>query len=66
MKIDAKKVDILLARKCLSRKEAAKLYGVTEPAFNVLLSPGKASSTTKSVGRMAKMLGVDVTEIIED
>lgn len=64
MKIDKKAVTIVMARKCLSFAELSKIAMVPRPTLNGALS-GK-NVRPETVGKIAKALNVDVTEIIEN
>lgn len=64
MKISREKINIELARKEMSVTAFANVYGVSRARMNVILNSREVS--TVSAGRLAKALGVDVTEIIED
>lgn len=63
MKISREKINICMARKQMTVKKLADNYGVSRNRINVLLNQKEVSVV--SAGRMAKALGVDVTEIIE-
>ena len=62
--IDDRKFAIALANSGLTIGEAAKRAGMSRPRFHTIINSKKA--TAQAVGRVAKALGVDVTEIIED
>ena len=64
MKIDKKKLELAMARKCISSEELGKLTGISMFTINRLKAeqPGR----TKTIGTIAKVLEVDVTEIIAD
>lgn len=63
MKIDARKMEIAMARACKNQSELE-----AEGIGRTLLTRIRRGSnlTAKTVGKIAKSLGVDVTEIIED
>ncbi len=61
MKIDRTKLDILLARKCKS--VSSLRTGVSPQTLLKIRKGGNVNPAT--AGRIAKALGVDVTEIIE-
>ena len=61
--IDDRKFAIALANSGLTIGEAAKRAGMSRPRFHTIINSKKA--TAQAVGRVAKALGVDVTEIIE-
>lgn len=64
MKISREKINIELARKEMTVTALANDYGVSRARMNVILNSREVS--TVSAGRLAKSLGVDVIEIIED
>lgn len=61
MKINKKKMDIILAREC---KTVSALRAGTSPQTLAKIQHG-GSFRPSTVGRIAKELGVDVTELIE-
>lgn len=63
MRIDRDKLKLAQARAMLGNKELAAAAKVSP---NVLVTAGKANFSPVTVGKIAKALGVDVTEIIED
>ena len=64
MRINRIKLTAELARKDMTQKKLAKLVGVSRTTINYIKN-GKSCSD--EVGRnIAKALGVDVTEIIEE
>lgn len=64
MKIDRKKLDIAMARKCLSMKDIMDA-GMSSGTINGLIK-NNYMVQPKTAGRLAKAIGCDVTEIIED
>ncbi len=64
MQISDKKVEVALANGCLTITQAAERAGVSRQRFNVLLN--QKHVTPRAAGLIAKGLGVDVTEIIEE
>ena len=61
MKIDVKKLDLALARQC---KSTIDLHNGTSPQTLKRIRRGEEVKP-KTVGRIARALGVDVEEIIE-
>lgn len=61
--IDDHKFAIVLANSGLTIGEAAERAGMSRQRFHAILNSKKA--TAQAVGKVAKGLGVDVTEIIE-
>lgn len=64
MKLDTRKVKLAWARTEKTAAQLAKVYGCTQQCMTVLLS--KTEVTPPTAGRLARALGVDVTEIIDD
>ena len=62
LNLDPEAIAILLARRGMLRKEMCKLAGITDANFSSMLKKGHA--TPILVGRIAKALDVDVTDII--
>lgn len=63
MTVDRRKVDLILAKKRISITELCELAGFSRTRFYAVMNSKKV--TPKTAGRFAKVLGVDVTEIIE-
>lgn len=63
MKIDKKKFELVRARKCMGPKEI-KAAGFPLGTLSTALNSENVRPET--AGRLAKALGVDVTEIIEE
>lgn len=61
--IDDHKFAIVLANSGLTIGETAERAGMSRQRFHAILNSKKA--TAQAVGKVAKALGVDVTEIIE-
>lgn len=64
MKISKSKLEIAMARAELNRNTLAEKANMPIPTICNVLMRGTCKPAT--VGRVAKALGVDVTEIIED
>ena len=64
MKLDRNKVNLAMAAKCMTVSELAKVYGVSRARINVILN--SQIITPVCAGRIAKALGVNVTEILAD
>ena len=62
MKIDKNRLNVVLARKCMSLRD---LRSFLSPCTLSRINAGK-DVRTKTVGAVAKALGVDVTEIMEE
>lgn len=63
MEINNKKFEIALARSGLTIAQAAERAGISRQRFSMILN--QKNVTPQAVGKIAKGLGVDVTEIIE-
>lgn len=64
MKVNKKKMQIALARKCMSLSEAAK---VADMPYQSILNAQKGRGVSPvTLGKIARALGVDPADIIED
>lgn len=63
MKLDRQKYDLAKARACKGQKE---LMAERIPKGTLCRAAGGYSLKPETAGKIAKALGVDVTEIIED
>lgn len=64
MKLDLKKVFVIMARKCMDDKDLLEKANMSVATWNQV-KKGKCNAKTSTIGRIAKGLEVDVTEIIE-
>lgn len=64
MELSRNKINIALAQKVMTVTQLAKAYGVSRARMNVILNQREV--TPVCAGRIAKALGVDVTEILTD
>lgn len=64
MRINKSKLEIAMARSELNRNTLAEKADMPVPTVCNVLTRGTCKPAT--VGRIAKALGVDVTEILED
>lgn len=64
MTINNKKFDIALAESGLTMAELAERAGLSRQRINTILNSKKV--TPQAVGKVARGLGVKVTEILED
>lgn len=62
MRINVQKIETILARDCLTRTEVSKRSGISRQSVSCILQRGTCS--TVNAGRLARALGVDVTEIM--
>ena len=65
MKIDARKLEILQARECLNNKELEKRAKIGHPTL-ARVKQGIRNVQPATVGKLAKALNCDVTELLED
>lgn len=67
MKIDSKKFMIVLARNSMNISDLAVASNVSANTINSWIKKRvKRNPTTKSIGKVAKGLNCDVTELIEE
>lgn len=64
MKIDRQKYEIARARSCMGQKDLVSA-GIPKGTLCGIIS-GRVEARPETIGKIAKALGVDVTEIIED
>ena len=64
MKANKERVRILRARNCLTVSEIAKLSGLSAATTNRAINGTAVAPET--IGKIAKALGVDVLDILED
>lgn len=64
LKLDPKKIEIARARAGINITNLAKAYGVSRARMNVILNSIRV--TPECVGRLARALHVDVTDLIEE
>ncbi|MBE6721912.1 MAG: hypothetical protein E7572_05430 [Ruminococcaceae bacterium] len=64
MKLDKSKLEIAMARKCIDPKALAEQAGICYPTLIRAAKDGKAKPST--IGKIADVLGVDVTEILKE
>ena len=64
MKLNARKIKLLLAEREMNQSDLAVKIGVNRQQVNDIL--GRESCSLKTLGRIAKALGVDVTEILKE
>ena len=63
MKADRKKLELSMARACLSTAGLAEAAKMPRPTINNVITGRNVRPDT--LGRIAEALGVDVTEILE-
>lgn len=64
MKVNRQKLEIAMARACMDTRELCEKSGLPRGSLNNLISGKGVRPGT--FGRVAKALGIDVTEIIEE
>lgn len=64
MRLDREKIKLLMARNDLTMAEIAKRCGKTKQRISCIFN--SVNVTPKTAGQIAKALGVDVIEIIEN
>ena len=64
MRLDLQKVFLIMARKCMNDKDMLRKSGMSINTW-AQIKVGKCQAKTSSIGKIAKGLDVDVTEIIE-
>lgn len=63
MRLSRESVDLARASRCMTVSGLAEAYGVSRARMNIILNQREV--TPVCAGRIARALGVDVTEIIE-
>lgn len=64
MKLSRGRVDLARASRCMTVTALAEVYGVSRARMNMILN--QREITPMCAGRLAKALGVDVVEILEE
>lgn len=62
MVVDRKKMTLLMARACMNSGDLQKATGLPRPTLNNAITGRHV--TPRTIGLIAKALGVDVTEIL--
>lgn len=65
MKIDKNKVEMIMARACISQKEVAMRMATNQSNLAHMIADERNSRPEK-VGKLAKALGVDPAEILAE
>lgn len=63
MLLNYDRIRLAMARKAYGIPELASAYGVSKQRMNVIVN--SRNVTTRTAGKLAKVLDVDVTEIID-
>ncbi|MDE7131319.1 MAG: helix-turn-helix transcriptional regulator [Lachnospiraceae bacterium] len=64
MKANKKKLELAMATACMNTEDIQKASNMPRPTINNVISGRSVRPGT--IGRVAKALGIDVAEIIED
>ena len=64
MKVNRRNLKIAMAKACMTTSELQKASGMPRPTLNNVISEKSISPAT--LGKVARALGVDVTEILEE
>ena len=64
MKADRKKLEIAMSNSCMNAEDLQKESGLPRPSLNNVISGRSVRPGT--IGRVAKALKVNVTDILED
>lgn len=64
MKINTNKVILILAERGLTKSEFAELSGISRQSISTIL--GRGTCNTATAAKLAKGLGVAVTEIVKE
>lgn len=64
MKLDTNKLQMVMAEKCVEIRELSKRTGVAECTISKV-KRGKQNAKPVTIGKLAKGLGVKITELIE-
>lgn len=64
LKADKKKLEIAMANACMNTEDVQKATELPRPTLNNVISGRNVRPGT--IGRVARALGVDVTEILEE
>ena len=65
MKIDVRKLEILEAKRCIMGKEVSKRADISHATY-LRIKRGTDKTLPLTVGKIAKALNCDVTELLED
>lgn len=64
MKFDLKKLQLVMAEKCIEVRELSKKTGVAESTISRIKN-GKQNAKPVTLGKLAKGLGVQITELLK-
>ena len=65
LQLDRRKLDLILAERCYNLTDVTKRAGLSSALVTKVVS-GKYTLTTKTLGKMAKALGVKPADLIKD
>lgn len=64
MKIDRMKLNLELAKSCMLLKDVCEKAGISQPTLRKIRA-GERNPTPATIGKIAKALGVAVSDLIE-
>ena len=64
MKLNSQKLQFIMAEKCIEIRELSKKAGITESTISKIKN-GRQNAKPVTIGKLAKGLGVSLTELIE-
>lgn len=64
MKLDPKKLQFVMAEKCIEIRELSRKTGVTESTISKVKN-GRQNAKPVTIGKLAKGLGVKISELLE-
>lgn len=64
MKIDSRKLDLIMAAQCLTSEQLSKVTGVSQVSI-ARFRKGTQQPRPATIGKIAKALNVEIQEIIE-
>lgn len=64
MKINTNKVVLILAEREMSKSDLAKMCGISRQNLSTIL--GRGTCSPKTVGKIAKGLGIPVAEVVKE
>lgn len=65
MKINIQKTEVAMARACITISEIEKITGIKRQAITAILK-GKRNPKPATIGKIAKALNCDVTDLLEE
>lgn len=65
MKLNARKLDLAMAKACITTTELCEVSGVSRPSF-AKIRTGRRNPKPATIGKIAKALNCDVEDLLED